>query len=219
MAQKKDVVRYKCINYGACAKADANEVIEFPAMDVLGGTPPCPCCHQNTLQEEVEKKPAWPKYAAIGAAALVVLGGGGFGIYKAVTKPETKTEVVKPKPKPQPTDSLKKDSIAKDTANKPQKPVEVDPKPKQEPQPSPTPVPPRPKGINLGYGTYKGESLNGKPHGHGTITYTQTHRVVSSKDFIAEPGDRYEGEFRNGQVSGGAGYLYRKDGNIEAIKP
>lgn len=48
---KKDVVKYRCMNFGVCAKADANEVIEIPTIDTLGGTPPCPCCKQNTLQE------------------------------------------------------------------------------------------------------------------------------------------------------------------------
>ena len=49
--------------------------------------------------------------------------------------------------------------------------------------------------IHLDYGKYKGESKNGKP-----------------------PGDRYEGEFREGKVSGGMGYWYH-NGDITAIKP
>ena len=93
MGKKKDVVRYKCINFGACAKADANETIEFPAIDVLGGTPPCPCCKQNTLQEIEEKTPKWPLYVGIGVAALAVLGGGGYGIY-ALTKSPTPKDIV-----------------------------------------------------------------------------------------------------------------------------
>ena len=36
---KKDVVKYRCMNFGVCAKADANEVIEIPAIDTLGGIP------------------------------------------------------------------------------------------------------------------------------------------------------------------------------------
>ena len=72
--------------------------------------------------------------------------------------------------------------------------------------------------VNLGYGKYKGEIKNGKPHGHGTITFTSAHKIVASKDFVAQPGDRYEGEFREGVVSGGIGDWYH-DGDITSIKP
>ncbi len=72
--------------------------------------------------------------------------------------------------------------------------------------------------VNLGYGKYKGELKNGKPHGHGTITFTSAHKIVASKDFVAQPGDRYEGEFRDGVVSGGIGDWYH-DGDITSIKP
>lgn len=72
--------------------------------------------------------------------------------------------------------------------------------------------------VNLGYGVYYGERKNGKPHGHGTITYKKTHRIISSKDYVAEPGDKFEGEFRNGQVSGGMGY-WKHQGDIIAVKP
>lgn len=71
--------------------------------------------------------------------------------------------------------------------------------------------------INLGYGKYKGETKNGKPHGHGVITYTQSHKITASKDFVAQPGDKFEGEFRDGQPSGGIGYWYH-DGDITAVK-
>lgn len=79
--KKKDVKKYKCINFGACAKADSQEIIEFDAMDVISGTPPCPCCHQNTLQEEpITDGTPWVKYLAIGVGALVVIGGGIYGV-------------------------------------------------------------------------------------------------------------------------------------------
>lgn len=311
MAKKKDVVRYKCINFGACAKADANEIIEFPSMDVLGGTPPCPCCKQNTLQEDIVQPPVWPKYVAIAVGALVVLGGGGFGIYKALspshpkevtlnhfektlfvgdkdtlraTLSPTKSEgtlewktsnhevlvvddgivtalkegegkirvsvkdvdgveaiceyTIEEKKEDKPEDVLSTeevDSLIKGQAeliNKPERPSHVKPvnpptkpvigKPAQKPttnKPAQKPATSKPvSGINLGYGVYRGETLNGKPHGHGVITFKRTHRLISSKDYIAEPGDKYEGEFRNGQISGGMGYLYH-DGDIIGVKP
>lgn len=314
MAKKKDVVRYKCMNFGACAKADADEVIEFPSMDVLGGTPPCPCCKQNTLEEvgkTIGDPSPWPKYAAIAVGALAVLGGGGFGIYKAfapshpkevtlnhyektlfvgdkdtlrATLSPTKSEgtlewksskdgvldvddgivtalkegkgkirvsvkdvdgveaiceyTIEKKKEDKPEDVLSTeevDSLIKGKAepiNKPEVPSHVKPvnpptkpvvdKPAQKPtttKPAQKPTTSKPAaGINLGYGVYRGETLNGKPHGHGVITFKRTHRLISSKDYIAEPGDKYEGEFRNGQISGGMGYLYH-DGDIIGVKP
>lgn len=70
---------------------------------------------------------------------------------------------------------------------------------------------------NLGYGIYRGDLKNGKPHGHGIITYTKQHRIVSSKDFVANPGDRFEGDFRDGQIES-IGYWYH-DGQQTGIKP
>ena len=87
---KKDVVKYRCMNFGVCAKADANEVIEIPTIDTLGGTPPCPCCKQNTLQEIPQTSTKLPLYAGIGVAALAVLGGGGYGVYSLLKSPTPK---------------------------------------------------------------------------------------------------------------------------------
>ena len=88
-----------------------------------------------------------------------------------------------------------------------------------------------PMGMMYGYvyeGTYKyddfnksGETYtlkNGVPHGHGVIKYTQKHKIVSSKDFVANPGDEFEADFRDGRVSGNIGY-WSHDGNKTAIKP
>lgn len=72
--------------------------------------------------------------------------------------------------------------------------------------------------VNLGYGVYTGDLKNGKPHGHGRIKYSQRHKIVNSKDFVANPGDEFEGDFRDGRVSGGIGYWYH-DGDQTAIKP
>ena len=87
---KKDVVKYRCMNFGVCAKADANEVIEIPAIDTLGGIPPCPCCKQNTLQELPPGGPKWPLIAAIAVGGLAVLGGGGYGVYSLLKSPTPK---------------------------------------------------------------------------------------------------------------------------------
>ena len=72
--------------------------------------------------------------------------------------------------------------------------------------------------VNLGYGSYYGELKNGAPHGHGTITYSKSTRIVNSKDFYAQRGDKYEGEFRNGKVAGGIGYWHH-NGDITTVIP
>ena len=72
--------------------------------------------------------------------------------------------------------------------------------------------------VDLGYGTYTGDLKNGQPHGQGTIIYKKRYRIVSSKDFWANPGDKYEGEFREGRPNGSIGYWYH-DGEQTGIKP
>lgn len=75
MAEKKDVKRYKCMNFGACTKADQGTIIEINALETIGGTPDCPYCHQHTLEEQIKKPTNWKLIGGI-AAAVVVLGGG-----------------------------------------------------------------------------------------------------------------------------------------------
>lgn len=91
---KKDVVKYRCMNFGVCAKADANEVIEIPTIDTLGGTPPCPCCKQNTLQEIPKKTTKLPLIIGIAVGGLAVLGGGGYGVYSLLKSPTPKDIVL-----------------------------------------------------------------------------------------------------------------------------
>lgn len=347
---KKDVVKYRCMNFGVCAKADANEVIEIPAIDTLGGIPPCPCCKQNTLQEIPHTTTKLPLYAGIGVAALAVLGGGGYGAYCLLKSPTPKDIVlnhtektlmvgdmdtlratispdgcegtftwkaskdgtltvsnggvvtavkegtgkirvmlegadgikavceytIKPKevviadppggPQPVLVDSMKVEGLTTNTATATLKVGATQQlSATKAPDYSKAPITwvssdpsvatvsatglvkalkagtvnitaqagdkfatvkvtvNKPKtlgdgGINLGYGVYYGESKNGKPHGYGKIVFKRTHRIISSKDYVANPGDTYEGEFRNGVPSGGMGY-WKHDGDITAVKP
>jgi len=71
--------------------------------------------------------------------------------------------------------------------------------------------------VDLGYGSYTGDLKNGKPHGHGTITYKTSRKVVSWGDEVAKPGDKFEGDFRDGAING-LGYLKTRDGNVIAIQ-
>lgn len=347
---KKDVVKYRCMNFGVCAKADANEVIEIPAIDTLGGTPPCPCCKQNTLQEIPQATTKWPLIIGIAVGGLAVLGGGGYGVYSLLKSPTPKDIVlnhtektlmvgdmdtlratispdgcegtftwkaskdgtltvsndgivtavkegtgkvrvilegvdgikavceytikpkgeVEPGPTDPPTslvDSMKVDGLTTNTATATLKVGATQQlSATKAPDYSKAPItwvssdasvatvsatglvkalkagtvsitaqagdkfatvkvtvnkpttPPRHGGINLGYGVYYGESKNGKPHGYGKIVFKRTYRIISSKDYVANPGDTYEGEFRNGVPSGGMGY-WKHDGDITAVKP
>lgn len=72
--------------------------------------------------------------------------------------------------------------------------------------------------VNLGYATYTGDLKDGKPHGQGTLTFKSSHKIVSSKDYVASPGDRFQGEFRDGMISSIGGYWYH-DGNTTYVKP
>lgn len=351
MAKKKDVIRYRCMNFGVCAKADANEIIEIPAIDTLGGTPSCPCCKQNTLQELPPSDPFWPKIAAIVVGGLVVLGGGGYGVYSLMKSPtpesivlnhtektlmvgdmDTLRATISPdgcegtftwKAGKEGTLTVSNDGIVtavKEGTGKVRvilegadgiKAVceytikEKEEGPKEggdtnveglqaevasavlklgETQQLKVNVVPAtstatiawqtsdasvvtvsPTGlltavkagkatvtataggksctvnvtvaadkvnnggqktavkngvgrVNLGYGSYYGELKNGAPHGHGTITYSKSTRIVNSKDFYAQRGDKYEGEFRNGKVAGGIGYWHH-NGDITTVIP
>jgi hypothetical protein len=68
-------------------------------------------------------------------------------------------------------------------------------------------------------GKYSGEKKNGKPHGNGTVSYTKATTVtVGSTVINVRAGDKLEGEFRDGRLSGGYAYLKHADGRTEAIK-
>ncbi|MBO6144710.1 MAG: hypothetical protein J6O54_05600 [Prevotella sp.] len=215
MAEKKDVKRYKCMNFGACAKADSGEIIEIDALETIGGAPDCPHCHQHTLEEQIVKPTNWKLIGGI-AAAVVVLGGAGTALMLGgggkeepiITEPQ-KVETV---------DTAKVDTVAKPV--EPVKEVKEEPV-KEEPQKVKPQKPATPQNgyvtnYNLGYGTYTGDIKNGKPHGHGTITYKTSHTITGS--YVADPGDKYEGDFRDGRVSGGLGY-WTHEGNMKTINP
>lgn len=210
-------INIDCENYKKEVEVAAGEEFE------------CPACHQHLEEvtggggggdnEDKKKK-------IIIAAAAVVLLGGGAGLYfglsgddKAKNAPETEVKA--------PVDSTaiaKPDTTAAKQAE--EKPVVEEPK-KEEAKTeattkkSETTKPAQPQNghgtVNLGYGRYTGDLKNGQPHGHGTITYTQSHKIVNSKDFVASPGDTFEGDFREGRISS-IGY-WMHDGNMTAVKP
>lgn len=92
---------------------------------------------------------------------------------------------------------------------------------KIEPSHKPTYTPshkftPSPKSgtVNLGYATWKGELLNGKPHGNGTMMFHRSH-AVSGCSTTPQAGDYIIGYCQNGVIQNGA--LYRDGEKIETI--
>lgn len=163
----------------------------------------CPLCHQH-LKEKV-KGPGpegGNKFKLIAVIlAVLVIGGGTAGYFMMGNDKEAPIE---------------------ENIQVPEEPVvveenEVTPE-VEEPKEAEPVKPVNGKGtVDLGYATYNGDLKNGKPHGYGILTYKKSHKIVSSKDFTAKPGDTFEGEFRDGKISG-LGY-WKHDGNQTVVKP
>lgn len=68
--------------------------------------------------------------------------------------------------------------------------------------------------VNLGYATWTGGLLNGKPHGNGRMKFRSSH-AVGGCSTIPEAGDYIDGYCENGVVQSGA--LYRNGEKIETI--
>ena len=133
---------------------------------------------------------------------------------RAVCKVTVKEPEVAEEPEPKPEEP----AVVEEPAE--EKPAEAE-KPAQKEDSKASPKPAKPQNgyvsnYNLGYGTYTGDIKNGKPHGHGTIIYRSSHAITSG--IMASPGDKYEGDFRDGRISGGIGY-WTHNGNMKTINP
>lgn len=200
---------------GICKNIDCDNYNK-PVEIELGGEFECPLCHQP-LKEHVGKKddPSGKKKVLMIVGGLVVVAAVAIGVVLSMGKEPKGDDSV---------DFPVEESVVVDSAAVEEVPVEEpasesisEPEATKEPEAT-TPQALDGKGtIDLGYGTYHGDLKNGKPHGYGIITYKERHQIVSSKDFIANPGDTFEGEFRDGRISG-LGY-WKHDGNQTAIKP
>lgn len=233
MATSNDRLRAR---YGICL-SDSCPKCKDKTVQIITGRKDFVCeeCGKP-LREVPRPQTAWEKHgkkviggiAAVaiigGAAAFFTLGGGDDKTPKKDTTSKAQTEKVdttknvataEPVKEKEKTTEETQPTAQQDTQKKTEK---VTPKTATE-KTGTTSIPTSGNGtIKLGYGTYRGETKNGKPHGHGTITFTTSHKIVASKDFVAQPGDKFEGEFREGNVSGGIGYWYH-DGDITAVKP
>ena len=196
---------------GTCVNIDCDNYKQDVEVEP-GGEFECPLCHQPLREKATGPAPdPDPRMRILLiVAAVLVLGGGGYGLYSYLNgDKEPETVVEQPKPVAPET--------PKDTATvAPEEPKVAMPEPKRV-DPKPT-TPQNGRGtVDLGYGTYTGDLKNGKPHGYGTITYKKEQKIVPSKDFVAQPGDTFEGEFRDGRISG-LGY-WNHNGNKTAVKP
>jgi serine/threonine protein kinase len=86
-------------------------------------------------------------------------------------------------------------------------------KPTSIPSPKHT-LSPKSGTVNLGYATWKGELLNGKPYGNGTMMFHRSH-AVSGCYMTPQAGDYIIGYCQNGVIQNGA--LYRDGEKIETI--
>lgn len=124
-------------------------------------------------------------------------------------------------------DSLRKDSLSKiivqptqfDTMKKPKPKVVNPPKPcpKSSSSPCPTPQPKISKTsgtVNLGYATWTGGLLNGKPYGNGRMTFHRSH-AISGCTTTPTSGDYVDGYCENGVLQNGA--LYHNGEKVETF--
>lgn len=61
------------------------------------------------------------------------------------------------------------------------------------------------KTLDLGYATWEGKSVNGKPDGYGTMVFRSAHRIDSRDDQgrVAQSGDKVKGNYINGHLEYG----------------
>ena len=205
-----------CLN-DSCSKCKTKEVQEIPARKDFV----CAECGKP-LRECPPPRSWWDKNGkkVIGGVVVALLAGGGAA-FALLGGGEDK-----PQPEPQPeVVTIKTDTVA---PQKPEPPAEEVQEKKEPAAPAvkeaPKKVAKKPahmpgeryKGtLDLGYGKYAGDIVDGQPDGAGVLTYTKQQKVVPTKDVVAEPGERIEGVFENGKPTFVT--LYKKDGNTVKV--
>lgn len=94
-----------------------------------------------------------------------------------------------------------------------------DPSPATSTKPTPSQKPasdssPKSGTVNLGYATWTGGLLNGKPHGKGTMKFNSSH-AVSGCSMMPQAGDYIIGYCENGVIQNGG--LYRDGKKIDTV--
>lgn len=199
-----------CLN-DSCSKCKTKEVQEIPARkDFI-----CAECGKPLRECPPPPPPVNLKKIIGGVVVALLIGGGaafallGGGDEKTAPEPEVVVIDTVPAQKPEvPAEEPKEEKKTAAPAVK-EAPKKVAPKPAHMPGE-------RYKGtLDLGYGKYAGDIVDGKPDGAGVLTYTKQQKVVSTKDVVAEPGERIEGVFENGKATFVT--LYKKDGNTVKV--
>lgn len=199
-----------CLN-DSCSKCKTKEVQEIPARKDFV----CAECGKSLRECPPPPPPVNLKKIIGGVVVALLIGGGaafallGGGEEKTASEPEVVVlDNVAPQKPEVPAEETKEEE-------KPATPAVKDTPKKVAPKPAHMPGE-RYKGtLDLGYGKYAGDIVDGKPDGAGVLTYTKQQKVVSTKDVVAEPGERIEGVFENGKASFVT--LYKKDGNTVKV--
>lgn len=218
MEDNKKVRKGKCRNYGECEKASSQEIIEIeegkPFECPECGAPLMPLDGPKDQKGTKKKKPKVNPIVYVGGVCilLVIVIVAWLLLRPSTPKVDTADpkKIAKVVTEPAP-DSGKVDTV-----------VNVDPVPQvtnvEEPK-NPRPVEPKPVAPkhSLSYGTWTGGWKNGKPHGTGTLTYTQATLIDSRdpKGRVAQPEEYVIGEWDNGHLV--QGRWFKNDGSKEQI--
>lgn len=209
------------LRYGRCANEECemcSKDVKHPIIQEISSRKEFVCekCGRE-LHECLPPQSGWDKYKKliIGGVAVIVVAGVVAGV-TLMPKSETDEDEIEAY-----EDFTEQDTVAETT---PVDTVEVAPEVtvdetsvKEEVKKEVKQVLNGRGTVNLGYASYTGDLKNGKPHGYGTLTYKKSCKIVDSQDFVASPGDTFEGDFRDGRISG-IGY-WTHDGNKTAVKP
>jgi hypothetical protein len=157
---------------------------------------------EQEKKEKNEKRKKLSKLIAAIVAIVLVIGGVVFFLNSRGSSEleiSVKTEV------------LEEPALVVEPEQVEEPALVVDPEPVKVAEPTPVKTQPAatnnsaPKGtqtLSIGGNTYKGEVLNGKPHGMGTMYYRSSVQI-SPKDLkkrMADAGDYLTGEFFEGNV-------------------
>lgn len=199
-----------CLN-DSCSKGKTKEVQEIPARKDFV----CAECGKPLRECPPPPPPVNLKKIIGGVVVALLIGGGAafalLGGGEEKTAPEPEVVVIDTVPAQKPEVSAEEPKEEK----KPAAPAVKEAPKKVAKKPAHMPGE-RYKGtLDLGYGKYAGDIVDGKPDGAGVLTYTKQQKVVSTKDVVAEPGERIEGVFENGKASFVT--LYKKDGNTVKV--
>ncbi len=179
----------------------------------------------STLKGPRTKSPLNPKLIAAIAAGVLLIGGLVFFLVGGSSDTPETAEV----PKVDTTAVAPPESEASATPSETVEPEEAE---KSEPvtttatttnsgsnntKASGSSAPKGTQSLSVGGNTYKGEVLNGKAHGMGTMYYKKSTQL-SPKDLkkrMAESGDYLTGEFFEGNVV--QGKLFDGDNNVKEV--